>query len=200
VIVLARRLSLLLLVGCLFSENSFAQMNNSSATKKGSTYIAGFYNNYTGNKENSLVGTQGFGLNITSTTHRSHFRLIYGGILSFSDDAAYIANTRYGATLYSADAIVGVSIYPFVNQVKVRPFLEVTGLAGFKFLEILRPPTGVDNQSTGLSFGYRLAIGMEAGTNNGLRFTVDYISNKAKLANTSDFQLDGFGASFGFFF
>lgn len=166
------------------------------------TYVGGVYQNFTGDRENSLVGAEGYGLTVISTPHKSHFRLLYGAMLSMADGRAYVDGTRYGATVYSADAMVGFSIYPITTRVPVRPFLEVAGLGGFKYMELVSAPTTVDSQSTGLSYGYRLGIGLETNLSHkyGLRMTADYINNRANIVNASAFQFDSFAFSLGIFF
>lgn len=170
--------------------------------KKRNTFIAGSYLNFTGERENSLSGVQGYGLTVISTPHKDHFRLIYGATLSLVDGRGYIDGTRYGITGYSADAIIGLSIYPITQKVAVRPFLELAGLGGFKYLEIASPPTGFENRSSGLSYGYRLSIGLETSLTQswGGRLSVDYSKNAASILNISDYGFDNFGITLGFYF
>lgn len=167
-----------------------------------STYLGGVYNSYSGERENSFSGLDGYGVTILATPHRSHFRLVYGATLSFVDGVGYVAGTRHAMTMYGADAFVGFSIYPMVKAVAIRPFLEAGGLGGFKYLDVANPPQGVDARSTGLSHGYRLAIGFETSisTRYSLRMSADYIKNKANVTEGSSFQMDSFTFSLGLCF
>lgn len=186
---------------CLLAAICFSSSASARGTAE-NTYIGGAYQNYTGPDDNSLTGSTGYGVTITSTPHRSYFRLLYGASLTATDGRAYLSTTRYAATAYSADAIVGFSIYPIVKKVPVRPFLEVAGLGGFKYIDVTNAPAGAESPSSGLSYGYRLAIGVETNLsdNYGLRVSADYVSNRAKILNTSGYQLDSFGFNLGIFF
>lgn len=166
------------------------------------TFVGAHYHNFSGDRENSFVNNESYGVSVISTPHRSHFRLHYGAIVSYADGRAYVQSERKNTTLYSTDALIGLSVYPIVERVKIRPFFEAGGLGGIKYLEIINPPEGVDTRATGLSFGYRIAIGLETSFTNhyGLRFSADYISNKANIANASQFQFDGFAFNLGFYF
>lgn len=166
------------------------------------TFLGGVYNNYSGERENSFSGLDGFGVTILATPHKSHFRFVYGANLSFVDGLGYFAGSRHTATMYSADAFVGFSVYPMVTAVAIRPFLEAGGLGGFKYVDVANPPAGVEARTTGLSYGYRLSIGLESSlsTKYAVRMSADYIKNTADVANTSSYQMDSFALSFGLCF
>lgn len=166
------------------------------------TFVGANYHSYSGDRENSLVNNESYGLAVISTPHRSHFRLHYGALISYADGRGYVQTERKNITLYSTDALVGLSIYPIVERVRIRPFLDIGGLGGIKYLEIINPPAGVDTRVTGLSFGYRIGVGLETSLdyNYGLRFSADYISNKASIGGASSFQFDGFAFNLGFYF
>ena len=166
------------------------------------TFVGAHYHSFSGNQENSFVGNESYGLSVISTPHREHLRLHYGAIVTYADARPYISGSRKSTILYSTDALIGLSVYPIIRRVSIRPFIEASGMGGIKYLEILNPPESVDARTTGLSFGYRLAIGLETSFDNhyGLRCFADYISNKASVASASDFQFDGFALNIGFYF
>lgn len=167
-----------------------------------STYLGGMYSSFSGERENSLSGVDGFGLMILATPHKSRLRFVYGAALQFADGIGYFGSTRHLATMYSADAFIGFSIYPMVTAVAIRPFLEAGGLGGFKYMDVVNPPTGVDARSTGLSYGYRLAIGLETSfsAKYALRMSADYIKSTADVGGVSDYQLDTFSFGLGLCF
>lgn len=166
------------------------------------TYFAGAYQNYSGERENSLAGIDGYGLTVISTPHRGNFRLIYGATLSYMDGRGYIQGSRYTMNGYGADAIIGLSIYPIVTPIAIRPFFEIAGVGGFKYLDVANPPDGVQARATGLSGGYKLSIGLETSVTYkyGIRATADYIKNTSSMLEASGFQFDNFAFSLGFYF
>lgn len=185
---------LLTLVGAPLTSHAQAILGN--------TFFAGTYQSYSGERENSLAGINGYGLTVISTPHYNHFRLIYGATLSYVDGRGYLAGNRHGMTGYSADAIIGMSIYPIVAKVKIRPFFELGGIGGFKYLEVSNPPTGVEGRATGLSGGYRLSIGLETNLSfkYGLRISADYNKSTSSMLEANNFSFDNFAFSLGFFF
>ncbi len=194
-----KRSSLLLI---LIFFTGWGSASAQSAGAPAGTYLGGMYSSFSGERENSLAGSEGFGVMLLTTPHKSHFRLVYGAILSFEDGIGYVQSARHNTTMYSADAFIGFSIYPILTNVAIRPFLEAGGLGGFKHMEVISPPADVDGRSTGLSYGYRLAIGLETQitTKFGARISADYIKNTADIAGTSSFQLDNFAFNLGFLF
>lgn len=187
-------LSILFLIGS--PQESFAK------DLQRNTYFAGGYQNYTGDRENSLAGIDGYSLTVVSTPHKNHFRLIYGATLSYIDGRGYVAGDRYSMFGYGADAIIGLSIYPVVKKIAIRPFFEMAGIGGFKYLDVSNAPDGIQSRETGLSGGYKLSIGLETnlGDKYGLRTTVDYIKNSSSMLETSNYSFDNFAFTLGFYF
>lgn len=170
--------------------------------EKHESFVGINYMDFTGEEEESLVGNTGFGMTYLTTSGLNAARFVFGGSLYMADGNVYVADTRYSGTLYSGEILLGFSLKAY-RRATVRPMLDVLGVAGFKSLEMSRPPTGVDNRTFGFSYGVKAAAGMEFGfwRSVAIRTTIDYYDVRAKdIAGSSAFPMTSLGATIGLTF
>lgn len=167
------------------------------------SFLAFKLNSFVGDRTKSLTGSYSYNLSFTSVTGKDNFSFLLGGQLGYGSVSAYINNGSALIGKYtSLDIPVGVSI-KFFKSNRIRPILDLYGLVGFKSLDLSSPPTGVDNKTIGLSYGYGGSFGLEFNIGNytSLRGTMDYETNTAQsLANQSGFNLSALCFKFGIVF
>lgn len=185
----------LFLFTILVSQQVFSSWRNSS-------YVSVQSYSYSGDKTRSLLGTNSFGMTFLSSRQDERFKLIYGGSFIYSPANIYLDNSARKGNIASADLLLGAAMTPNPNA-KIRPVLMLLGMIGVHSLELTSPPTGVSNQTNSLAYGYKISLGLEV--QMGASFTLggfaDYVrSTASELAGKTNFPLDAFGLSLGFYY
>jgi hypothetical protein len=167
------------------------------------SYLAFKLNSFAGDRSKSMTGSYSYNLSLTTVTSKDPVSFLMGGQIGYSNTNVYINDGSPAAARYiSLDIPLGVSI-KFFRYHTIRPVLDIYGLVGFKSLDMGSPPSGVDNKTLSLSYGYGGSFGLEFSFTNytGFRATIDYEDNKAmNLANQDAFNLSALCFKVGFVF
>lgn len=170
--------------------------------KKTESYYGFQMYSFIGDKTKSATGSYGYGGTYLATTSQSHFRFHFGGSLYYAPTRTYLSNVSYNANILAADFILGFSIKPFLRST-VRPLIEVFALGGVKSMTMANPPTGVNDQTVGFSYGGKAGMGFEIGFSRftAMKAMLEYQKiTVSQLAGASNFPLDGLGFTLGLVF
>lgn len=153
-------------------------------------------------KEKSPTGSYGYGATYLASSGQSNVRFIYGGSLWYAATETWIAKTSYRANILAADLILGIQIKPSLRTT-FRPILEIAAIGGVKSMDMAKPPTNVDDQTLGFSYGGKAGVGFEIGFTKFTSFKtmLEYQSVRvSELAGQKDFSLNGLGVTAGLSF
>lgn len=166
------------------------------------TFFSYKLTSFVGDQQKSFTGSYSHGFSMTSVTERSNFSFLLGLQGSYGNMLAYINSLAYSSRLMGIDVPLGFSI-KFFRSTWLRPVIDLYGLVGFRSLEVMAPPSGVDNKTMSFSYGYGVGLGFELGVSRktAVRVMADYEMNSAQnLANQSGFKLDALAYRIGLVF
>ncbi len=147
----------------------------------------------------SLTGANGYDLTFRSEKRSGFFRPSIAADIEFSSGNATITGTPAAYTLYGASFDGGVFIFPFQTG-RFQPYFGGSGVLGWDILKMASPPSGVDANSMGLSFGYLISAGVDirlgSVDGNALRIDTGYWAVSGSLAG-GGFVLNGWRFSLG---
>ena len=185
------------LVLAFCSEKSFAR--GSSGGDYAPVLDLGI-NFYTGTTGKSLTGSTGYFFNFRAEDSKGFFRPHAAMELSYSGGQASIGSDTPSSTMFGAGFLAGVHLFAFSTG-RFQPFVGGNGVFAWNYLKMTSPPSGIEPNTEGLSFGYEASAGVDmrfgSSEGNALRIKSGYWAVTSKLAGMSGFQLSGFRITIG---
>ena len=154
---------------------------------------------HAGTTGKSITGANGYFVSFRSERERTFFRPSVAFKIDYSSGTASVGSASPNFTLFGASFTLGANFFIF-GQGKFQPFVGGSGVIGWDLLKLPSPPTGVENNTRNLSFGYEVNAGVDIRTSskgNALRVRGAYWAVTSGLAGISGFELNAFQLSLG---
>ncbi len=166
--------------------------------------VAGMVHVYSGKDNQSLSGTMGYSLQFSAEKAKQHFRPVYQANLNMASGTVSLSGGNSSFTLYGGEFMGGLNFF-LPTPGAITPYLGASGLLGWSLMKLGTPPTGVDENTQSLLFGYEVRAGMEMRLSShddgkALRIQSAYYSASGTLAGVSGLQLNGFRVGMGLSF
>lgn len=158
---------------------------------------------YSGEAKKSATGSSGYLMQFQNERKKGFFRPTFSAELQMATGTASLASATSSFTLYGAGFLGGFNLF-FIQEGGFQPFFGACPVLAWNLMKLGSPPTGVDENTQGLAFGYELHAGLDwrPGSADGraMRIQSTYYQASSTLAKVSGFQLGGFRFSLGFTF
>ncbi|MEK6579936.1 MAG: hypothetical protein AABZ55_11970 [Bdellovibrionota bacterium] len=155
---------------------------------------------YTGDPAKSNSGAQGYVVSLSAEKKREFIRYNVAAEFQYSSGTAMLAGATPSYTLYGTAFALGAH-FVFMSDNKFQPFVGGEGVFGWHFLKMPAPPSGIDINTSGLSYGYEVTAGCDlrlwSTDGRALRLRGGYWAVKSQIANQSGFDLTGFRFTIG---
>jgi hypothetical protein len=158
---------------------------------------------HSGDSTKSLTGANSYVLGLGAQVRQGYFRPQVSVLLQFASGKASIGTDTPDFTMYGGTILPGLTINPFGGMKSgFQPFLSGFGVIGSHYFQMSTPPTGIDKNTLGLSFGYEVGAGVDIAMANkkALRIQTVFMSVSSAIAGQSGFLLNGFRFTLGYFF
>lgn len=176
---------------------------SSSYAGNGNQIVYGKMVFFTGDAGESLSGTTGFNLGFqTYNNGNSTFRWFTGAEFGFASGSIRFSAGSRSSTLIGGLFKVGGTWSPFSNS-SVHSLIEIAPVIGAQLLSVNSPPTGVDSNGVGFSYGASLTAGVDFNLSTSFKlrtfFEYQYLKG-ANLAGQNPFDLNAFSFGLGYLF
>jgi hypothetical protein len=159
------------------------------------------YHMFSGADDKSLTGSTGYVLQFSAERKGKMVRPVYSADIMYASGTAALGTDTPDCTLFNASFLGGINLFPAPAST-LNPYVGASGIVGWGLMKLPTPPTGIDENTQSLVYGYELRAGIDWRTNGGKNFRLQssLYSASGTFAETSGVALNGFriGLTLGF--
>ena len=158
---------------------------------------------FTGTTGKSLKGARGYSAVFRSEDIQGVFRPHVAFEFGYHSGLASIGTNTPAFSMYRASFLPGANFFIIPNG-GFQPFIGMNANVGWDFFKMAAPPTGIEGNTQGFSYGYEVSAGVDIRIQQfhaeAWRVTSSVLTIFSGVAGQSGFQLNSFRLGLGHVF